>query len=120
MVMTRKQWNNYSRQKIKEWRIHAYNILGGAKCSICGIDDVDVLVIDHKQPCGKSARPTGTHQIYLEIIKNPKRAKEQYQVLCCNCNQKKKIKNKEWRKVASQTSIPQSRLEKIISSENLT
>jgi len=62
-------------------------------CAYCGIDDMDVLCVDHIDGGGNKHRKAfGLHSggsLYRWLIKNgyPKG----YQVLCFNCNHKKRI-----------------------------
>ena len=74
------------------------DLLGG-RCVRCGIDDYDVLQIDHTSGGGLSERqthpnggPAWWNQYYL---KHPELAKKNLQVLCANCNIKKRIENHE-------------------------
>ncbi len=73
----------------------AYQILGN-KCAICGIDDQDVLCIDHIDAIGGANRKM-TIAVCYEVKLNPEKAKEKYQILCRNCNWKKAILNNERR-----------------------
>lgn len=62
---------------------------GKIKCAICGIEDIDVLVIDHIEGGGsRHARERGTYRshLYQFLIKN--NFPDGYRVLCHNCNWK--------------------------------
>jgi hypothetical protein len=59
------------------------------KCAICGITDMDVLVIDHIDGGGtRHAKERGTYtsHLYAYLIEN--NFPEGYRVLCHNCNWK--------------------------------
>ena len=77
------------KKKYSERREKAIKALGG-KCTLCGIDDILVLTIDHingirNDPFGKRKGNTNI-PLLNHIIKNPEKAKESYQVLCWNHN----------------------------------
>lgn len=65
---------------------------GSMECSFCGINDLDVLCIDHINGGGKKhiehLRKRGT-TFYKWLKKN--KWPDGYQVLCANCNLKKSI-----------------------------
>lgn len=72
----------------------------GAFCTNCGIEDVDVLSIDHIKNDGSLERRTipKVRDLYLYIIKS--NFPETYQILCRNCNWKKFVElNKELKNV---------------------
>lgn len=71
----------------REIRLEVIKIFGGS-CS-CGVDDPDILCIDHMQNDGKTERSKGEASITFlrRLLKNPD--KTRYQLLCFNCNQKK-------------------------------
>ena len=90
-----KQNNNpeYHKHYIKELKEQSFAILGN-QCLWCKETDHNILCIDHIIPVlGKPRRSTTT--IYFEIIKHPEDSKEKYQLLCRNCNWKKRIENNE-------------------------
>ena len=67
-------------------------------CIKCGFKDVKALTIDHITGGGNKERAKLGHwrAIYQKILKMPsKEAREQYQVLCYNCNKIKVYENKE-------------------------
>jgi len=61
---------------------------GESKCQLCGYNsDIRALCVDHIHNNGKKERTN--HQrikMFRRIIKNPEKAKKNYQVLCRNCN----------------------------------
>ena len=67
-----------------------HSLLGG-KCKHCGEKDTRVLQIDHVYGDGAQERRAGLTrmQLYRNIEKNTKR----YQLLCANCNWKKREKD---------------------------
>jgi hypothetical protein len=68
----------------------------GGKCLNCGITDIDVLDIDHIKNNGSIHRKTGFHGHRLyQLLKKENYPKEDYQLLCRNCNWKKYIENKK-------------------------
>lgn len=62
------------------------------KCNDCGETDKIVLQVDHINGGGTKERKTinSLHR-YRLVLKNP----DKYQILCANCNVRKKNKNKE-------------------------
>ena len=67
-----------------------HKLLGG-KCKHCGEKDPRVLQIDHVKSDGNRERRNGQTrgQLYRNIQKRPKR----YQLLCANCNWRKRDKD---------------------------
>lgn len=59
-------------------------------CIRCGIADIDVLTIDHINGGGAKHRREVGHSFYRYLIKGG--YPSGYQVLCCNCNMKKRIR----------------------------
>ena len=85
-------------------KLRAFNILGGARCSNpdClvpgGCSDIRCLQVDHKNGGGyKEISKISTRGIYWKIINDPENAKNEYQVLCANCNWIKRQENGESR-----------------------
>jgi len=66
---------------------------GTNKCAGCGIEDIVVLTIDHINGGGTQHRKKIHQDMYNWLIKN--NFPEGYQVLCWNCQYRKKIKNRE-------------------------
>ena|ERR1035437_3680760 len=86
-----------SRQKrVSRQRKEILNILGD-KCLKCGFDDERALCIDHKHGGGTKEREKIGGGYYSYVLKRLKNECKEYQVLCCNCNQIKKIENNEER-----------------------
>lgn len=83
---------NYPKNHREELRDRAFKILGGCCCQ-CREEDPIVLTIDHIEPCGKNRKLTIS--LYYEIIREPEKAREKYQLLCRNCNWRKMITNNE-------------------------
>ncbi len=83
------------RRKVKEAVLTHYSHLDSPICKRCGITDIDVLCLDHiladgaKQKKELFGHRAGGMFVYRWVQKNdyPKG----YQVLCANCNLKKKI-----------------------------
>jgi len=68
----------------------------GDKCARCGFSDVRALQVDHVngfQGKRDSRSRSGTH-LYRQIITG-KLPKEDFQILCANCNWIKKVENRE-------------------------
>lgn len=80
------------RAKVKRLVFEAY----GGECRKCGVSDIDVLNLDHIADDGNLRRKkfkgrcgvTGVH-FYRELIR--KKFPPGLQVLCANCNCKKKV-----------------------------
>ena len=70
----------------------------GGKCKVCGIIDPEVLEIDHINNNGKEHRKDGIsgYKMY-QFLKNNSFPKDEYQLLCKNCNWKKWVKVRESR-----------------------
>lgn len=92
---TRKQsaeCNRKARQRIRR----AIFALLGEVCINCGFNDVRALQVDHIKGGGTKERnttnaPTVYYRRVLEV------GKAEYQILCANCNQIKRIENNEHR-----------------------
>ncbi len=87
------------RKSIREYqrrtRIAAIDILG-AKCALCGFDDVRALQIDHINGGGgkELAKCNGT-AYYNKVIRSVLNKENKYQLLCANCNWIKRVTNSE-------------------------
>lgn len=88
-----------SREKSNKYyanlKSQVFEILGGAKCSRCGFDDVRALQIDHISGGGNKERVNSRHNplgYYRSIVQNGGKG---YQVLCANCNWIKRFENNE-------------------------
>lgn len=79
-------------------RISLLRILGN-ECVLCGYNTNDLaLQIDHINGNGSDERRIhGNTMMYKKYICNPELAKSKLQILCANCNQIKKIMNREHR-----------------------
>jgi len=62
---------------------------GTLVCAHCGIDDVDVLTLDHVNGGGTQHRLKEGNKTYRWIINN--NFPDGFQVLCFNCNWKKRL-----------------------------
>ncbi len=84
----------YYSEKFQDLRNKVYNHYG-KKCKFCGIDDIDVLAIDHVLNDGATERKFITlEQMYKKILKE--NFPNNYQVLCYNCNIKKYKTSGKW------------------------
>jgi hypothetical protein len=81
------------RYNIKAYKAIEYYSNGSMKCEICGIDDRDVLCLDHIDNDGSKHRKECKYSsIYSWVETN--NYPEGFQVLCRNCNWKKHLENK--------------------------
>jgi hypothetical protein len=55
-------------------------------CELCGISDIDVLTIDHKNGGGRQERKKLSNHVEKYLVKN--NFPEGYRILCMNCNMK--------------------------------
>ena len=80
-----------SRAKVRIDMIIAY----GGICTECGISDIEVLDIDHVNNNGAEQRRIGMwgYNLYRFLKKN-NWPKNDYQLLCRNCNWKKELKRR--------------------------
>ena len=69
-------------------KLGVYSLLGG-ECRECGIKDERVLQIDHRYSDGNKERGLTRTQLYKKVMNNSRR----YQLLCANCNWKKRTKD---------------------------
>jgi hypothetical protein len=75
-----------------------FDILGGKKCVTCNESDDSCLQFDHIKGNGHADRKKhGNHSrtLYLYYIAHPDEARKTLQVMCSNCNWKKKKRNNE-------------------------
>lgn len=83
-------------------RLKILDAYGGRMCSICGENDINVLVLDHVHNNGAQERKTKhghPGRFHKHLIKNG--FPQGYQVLCCNCNWAKRVmggKSPEYRR----------------------
>lgn len=95
-----KRWRleNPERNKAKslEWQVmmkgKIFEKLGWA-CAHCGFSDRRALCVDHINGDGYKDRKTLSKSVYYRKVIEDKLGL--YQILCCNCNQIKKLVNKE-------------------------
>ena len=85
-----REWNH----KIKLLALSAYSENGTPRCLRCGVNDIDVLTIDHINGGGNEHRRqlrvgSGTHFFYWLRRNNYPSG---FQVLCWNCNVKKRLR----------------------------
>ena len=75
-------------------RQEVIDLLGGPVCARCEFDDIRALVVDHKDGGGSQHRRDAVSLwgVYRHALEHP----EEYQVLCCNCNQIKRHEDGEW------------------------
>ena len=64
----------------------------GAKCSRCGLSNIKLLQIDHKNSNGNKERKEMSHCTFYRRVLNHL---EEYQLLCPNCNQLKRYEKGE-------------------------
>lgn len=89
----------YRARQFKEWRTKTIEALGG-KCVQCGFADERALQIDHINGGGQTDRKKRgfnsgyNYTFYRQILSEPT-FKENYQLLCANCNWIKRSENKE-------------------------
>lgn len=92
-----REWCRKNKNKISMYRIRArLEIIKryGGKCAMCGIDDPDVLAIDHIENNGNQHRRDikaagNSTSFYRWIVRN--NYPPMFQILCMNCNWKKHI-----------------------------
>jgi hypothetical protein len=108
----RKLMLDVEHQMYRALRAEVVTLLGG-KCVRCGIDDSDVLQIDHRNGGGcKEIKALGSGYPYLKRVRNAvlnsKRRKSvsRYQLLCANCNWKKRKERNEVRRSDSSVTYP--------------
>lgn len=86
----------FNRDKTKYLAFLAYSIGGKIECRECGQNDLDVLVLDHKNDDGASHRKilkmasrgnTSGGGVYFILRKH--KYPDGLQILCANCNMKK-------------------------------
>jgi hypothetical protein len=79
-------------------KIETFNQYGGCQCTLCKINDIDMLSIDHIFNNGNEHRKNlginGGHQFYYWLKKYGFPDKDKYRVLCMNCQFKEKERNR--------------------------
>jgi hypothetical protein len=63
----------------------------GGKCARCGIPDPDVLCIDHVNNNGAKERQIRRGSKFYRWLRRNNYPKGEYQLLCYNCNWKKRM-----------------------------
>ena len=86
----------YGQKRIAELKYEAlkhYSQNGKPQCVCCGVDDIDILCLDHINNNGREEIRKyglyGSTKLYLRLKRNS--YPEGYQTLCMNCNWKKEI-----------------------------
>jgi len=88
----------HNREYACRLRTAVFDILG-ARCSKCGFSDIRALQIDHINGGGsKQRKVNGGRYIYSLVLRNIEEGKNDYQILCANCNWIKRVINNENRK----------------------
>jgi len=87
------QYTRKTREKAKLSILRHYSGREQPKCAHCGIEDIDVLCLDHILDNGKEERHSlgqgSGYKFYRWLKRND--YPNGYQVLCANCNLKKEI-----------------------------
>ena len=83
----------WRRKKNRRDRDKVFELLGG-KCKHCGIDDYDVLQIDHIKPLRRKDHKGNTGTALKQAILLGKISLKKLQLLCANCHQKKTYKER--------------------------
>lgn len=96
-VEEKRRCDAISRQKRVARQRNEILLLLGNKCVSCDFDDKRVLTIDHVFGGGTKERKSVGGGYYSYVLKKIKNGTDEYQILCCNCNQIKKIENNEER-----------------------
>jgi hypothetical protein len=81
------------RDRLKAAMVEAY----GGKCIRCGIDDSDVLVLDHINDDAQIDRKENKHCGGVHMYAKLRKAgwpKDRHQLLCHNCNYKKELQRR--------------------------
>ena len=86
------------RKRYFKYRLEALEVLGN-ECAICRISDPHLLNIDHINGKENDKFKKANITFLRWIVKNPKEAKERYQVLCWNHNMLKFQYPEEYKKL---------------------
>ena len=93
--MDRKRYNAlWRRNNNYNCRSNILLLLGNC-CKTCGFSDKRALAIDHIDGGGNQDRKVKGGNYYYAVLKELRDGSNKYQLLCFNCNQIKKIENKE-------------------------
>jgi len=93
----RQERKTYQRERSQQLKLEVFSHYSGGtpKCAHCGIEDIDILELDHIDNNGAKERRAisttqgGGYAFYIRLKRN--NYPEGYQVLCSNCNLKKEI-----------------------------
>ena len=77
-----------SKRYMQDRKLFIYQMLGN-RCVHCSESDKRVLQIDHKYSDGNKERNLSRSQLYKKVEKSTHR----YQLLCANCNWRKRSKD---------------------------
>ena len=97
-VKHKERLNAYKRNIIESLYIYALDIICQSqehRCKLCGESDLRCLQFDYINGNGRNeARSYG--RLYVWIRNNPEQARQKFQILCCNCNWRKRWINNEF------------------------
>ena len=87
----------YVRESIQKLRKEILELLGN-RCKLCGFSDFRALQIDHVNAGGRKHRRQYPSRCtyYRKILAEIKAGSKEYQCLCANCNEIKRVKNEEY------------------------
>lgn len=85
--------NEFGRKHRRKRKVEILEHYGGVQCFICGVDDIEVLTLDHVAGGGTKQRRKfkDGHATYRWIINN--NYPDGFRVLCRNCNWKEYLKS---------------------------
>lgn len=84
---------NTEREQAQKFLVLSHYSNGSLVCTHCGIADIDVLSLDHINGGGTQQRMQYGSHTYRWVINNA--FPDGFQVLCFNCNWKKRITTKK-------------------------
>ena len=84
----------YKREHQKKDRKKIIQLLGGV-CNYCGFEDERALCIDHIKAGGTQERLKFGGNFYRKVRELVESGSRDYQILCANCNQIKKVERNE-------------------------
>lgn len=92
----------------------------GPVCAVCGFSDPRALQVDHINQTGTTHRRSFSNQLayYDAVIEEIGAGSKDYQVLCANCNQIKRVENREFPQPRGTTNIS-SRKKRMSSEEQM-